>query len=118
MLPPIGIPQAIGGASFDAASTVMSPGDNKSHAEVSTTANSTLQRSVKSYGEQSEASSANAVAILPSLVNVQALTDLDRIPSGRRIDQFSSTSPSHRRVESQDSGGGGGSSGGGAANAL
>ena len=102
-----GIPQAIGGASFDAASSVMSPGDNKSHAEVSTTANSTLQRSVKSYGEQSEASSANAVAILPSLVNVQALSDLDRVPSGRRIDQFSSTSPSHRRAESQDSGGGG-----------
>ena len=108
-----GIPQAIGGTSFDAASSVMSPGDNKSHAEVSTTANSTLQRSVKSYGEQSEASSANAVAILPSLVNVQALSDLDRIPSGRRIDHFSSASPSHRRVESQDSGGGGGS-----ANAL
>ena len=110
-----GIPQAIGGASFDAASSVMSPGDNKSHAEASTTANSTLQRSVKSYGDQSEASSANAVAMLPSLVNVQALSDLDRTPSGRRIDQFSSVSPSHRRVESQDSGGGGGS---GSASAL
>jgi len=114
MMPPRGIPAAIGGVSFDATSTVMSPGDQKSHTEVSTTANSTLQRSVKSYGEQSEASSANAVAILPSLVNVQALSDLDRIPSGRRIDHFSSASPSHRRVESQDSGGGGSS----AANAL
>ena len=116
MMPPRGIPQAIGGASFDATSTVMSQGDQKSCNEVSTTANSTMQRSVKSYGEQSEASSANAVAILPSLVNVQALSDLDRIPSGRRIDHFSPTSPSHRSVGSQSQGSPGSSSG--AANAL